>query len=284
MQTQIHPEAAIGTVSLIIKDMSQSTKFYVDVLGFQLHSQRDNQATLGAGEQNLLILNEFTNAIRYSGSTGLYHLAILVPSRRQLGLNLRQLAVSRTPVQGFADHWVSEAIYLADPDGNGIEIYCDRPRDEWPRTNGQLQMGTEALDIAGIMDELDHPNASWSGLPPGTRIGHMHLQVADIAAADAFYVDVLGFDMVMHYGGSAGFVSAGGYHHHIGYNTWSSLGATQAPANAIGLAWYSIDLPTHAALEATVTRIKNASWSFEPTDEGISLRDSSGNGIILRVR
>ncbi|HUS94292.1 MAG TPA: VOC family protein [Patescibacteria group bacterium] len=284
MQTQIHPETAIGVVSLNVREMSQSINFYVDVLGFQIHSQRGNQAALGAGEQDLLILNEVTDAIRYPGMTGLYHLAILVPSRRQLGLNLRQLAESRTPVQGFADHWVSEAIYLSDPDGNGIEIYRDRPRDEWPRIDGQLQMSTETLDIAGIMDELDHQEVSWSGLPPATKIGHVHLQVADIAAADAFYTGVLGFDLVMHYGGAAGFVSAGGYHHHVGYNTWSSLGATQAPANAIGLAWFSIELPAQTALEEVQTRINDADWPSESTDDGIYLRDSSSNGIILRVK
>ena len=283
MQPQIHPKTSVSVVSLNVQLLTRSIDYYVNVLGFQIHENRDHQVTLGAGKDDLLILNEVEGAIHYPGTTGLYHVAILLPSRLQLGLNLRQLTETQTPVQGFADHWVSEAVYLSDPDGNGIEIYRDRPQDEWPRLDGQLQMGTDSLDIAGIMEELNNAAVSWSGLPHETKIGHVHLQVADIAAADAFYSGLLGFDLIMHFGASAGFVSAGGYHHHIGYNTWSSLGAGKPPANASGLAWFSIKLPARPALEAVLGRIKHAGWPFEEIDGGVNLNDPSGNGIILCV-
>ena len=283
MQPQIHPDASIGVVSLIVQQLTRSIDFYVNVLGFKILNHSRDQVTLGVGNNNLLLLNEIEDATHYPGKTGLYHLAILLPSRLHLGLGLRQLAERQTPVQGFADHWVSEAIYLSDPDGNGIEIYRDRPRDEWPRLDGQIQMSTEPLDIEGIMGELNQSEVGWAGLPPATRIGHVHLQVADVEAADAFYMGLLGFDLIMHYGPSAGFVSAGGYHHHIGYNTWASRGAAKPPANASGLAWFSIDLPAQPALQAVLDRLKDTHWQFKEIDEGIFLNDSSGNGIILRV-
>jgi catechol 2,3-dioxygenase len=283
MQPQIHPETSIGVVSLKVQLLTRSIDYYVNVLGFQVHENSDDRAVLGAGKDELLILDEVESAVHYPGTTGLYHVAILLPSRLQLALNLRQLTESQIPVQGFADHWVSEAVYLSDPDGNGIEIYRDRPPDEWPRLDGQLQMGTDSLDIAGVMEELSNATVSWSGLPDSTKIGHVHLQVADIPAADAFYSGLLGFDLIMHYANSAGFVSAGGYHHHIGYNTWSSLGAKKPPANASGLDYYSIKLPDEPALGAILDRIRHAGWPFEEIDDGVYLNDPSGNGILLRA-
>jgi catechol 2,3-dioxygenase len=274
MQSQIHPDTSIGVISLNVQQLTRSIDYYVNVLGFQIHNDSDAQAVLGAGNDDLMILNELEGAAHYPGTTGLYHLAILLPSRLHLGLSLKQLAERRAPVQGFADHWVSEAVYLSDPDENGIEIYRDRLEDEWPRLDGQIQMSTEALDVEGILAELSQSTISWSGLPPATRIGHVHLQVADITAADAFYSGLLGFDLMMHFGLSAGFVSAGGYHHHIGYNTWSSLGAAKPPANASGLAWFSIDFPAQPALDTVLDQIIDAGWPFKEIDEGIFLNDS----------
>jgi len=175
MQPQIHPETSIGVVSLKVQLLTRSIDYYVNVLGFQVHENSDDRAVLGAGKDELLILDEVESAVHYPGTTGLYHVAILLPSRLQLALNLRQLTESQIPVQGFADHWVSEAVYLSDPDGNGIEIYRDRPPDEWPRLDGQLQMGTDSLDIAGVMEELSNATVSWCGLPDSTKIGHVHL-------------------------------------------------------------------------------------------------------------
>ena len=195
--------------------------------------------------------------------------------------SLRRIAETRTPVEGFADHLVSEAIYLPDPDGNGIEIYRDRPRAEWQFTNGQLKMGTDPLDVDGVLAELAGQAEPWSGLHPDTVLGHMHLHVANIPQAEAFYRDVLGFDLVMRYGPTASFLSAGGYHHHIGVNTWS--GSTLPPSDAVGLRWFVIHLPDKDELGRVTERVRQAGVALEEREEGLLLRDPVQNGIILAV-
>src|SRR5262249_53780909 len=157
------------------------------------------------------------------------------------------------------DHLVSEALYLDDPDGNGIEIYRDRPRAEWPRSGGRIRMATDPLDLDGIVAELDRDDRPWDGLAPATVIGHVHLHVADLRAAEAFYHGVLGFDIITNYGGSALFVSAGGYHHHLGLNTWAGVGAPPSPADAAGLRRFAVVLPDPGALEQVAARVRQAS-------------------------
>jgi catechol 2,3-dioxygenase len=187
----------------------------------------------------------------------------------------------RYPLSGASDHLVSEALYLDDPDGNGIEIYRDRPRAEWPRMGGQIQMATDRLDIDGILGELERDDRPWDGLAPATTIGHMHLHVADLKAAEAFYHGVLGFDIIVRYGPSALFVSAGGYHHHIGLNTWAGVGAPPAPAGSAGLRYFVVRLPDQAALDAVLARVREAGVAIEPHGEGALVRDASGNGVVL---
>jgi len=220
----IHPDTVLGYVHLTVSDMGQSLDFYQQSLGMTIHRREGNTAYLGAGQADLLMLTENREARQVRGTTGLYHFAILVPSRVELAQSLKRIAEMRTPVEGFADHLVSEAIYLPDPDGNGIEIYRDRPRAEWQYSGNQLKMATDPLDIDGVMAELQGNNGEWSGMHSDTVIGHIHLHVANIAQAEAFYNGVLGFDLVLRYGPSASFLSAGGYHHQIG------AGATQIPA------------------------------------------------------
>jgi len=217
----IDPATHIGAVHLTISDLGRSVRFYEAHLGFRLHRRDERTARMGAGDRDLLLLQQSDRAPRVRGTTGLYHFAILVPSRADLARSLRRLVETETVLQGAADHLVSEAIYLADEDGNGIEIYRDRARADWPFVNGQLQMGADPVDFEALLAEA---NGGGGPLPRGTTIGHVHLHVSRLADAQRFYVDVLGFDLMQRYGPSALFVSAGGYHHHVGLNTWAGVG------------------------------------------------------------
>lgn len=279
--TAIHPDANLGYVHLTVANLARSLAFYQENLGFKLHRRDGQTAYLGAGGPDLLLLTEQPGARQISGVTGLYHFAILTPSRLALAQSLRRLAETRTPVQGFSDHGVSEAIYLADPDGNGIEIYRDRPRSEWPWANGQLAMVTDPLDVEGILAELGSQPEPWTGLSPQTTLGHIHLHVARIKEAETFYCDVLGFDLMQRFGYSASFISAGGYHHHIGANIWAGLNAPPPPPDAAGLRYFTINLPTETALAEVVERIEQAGLTFQHRDQIVFLRDPSRNGVVL---
>lgn len=277
----IHPATFVQAVSLTVSDLERSLDFYQQAIGLRLHGREGNVARLGVGGADLLELVGNPMSRPVPGSTGLYHFAILVPSRRHLAKSLYRLAESQTPVSGFADHWVSEAIYLDDPDGNGIEIYRDRPRQEWPIHNSRPNMTTAQLDIDGIMAELGGVRPDWQGLDPATFIGHIHLRVADIAQTDYFYRDLVGLDLVMHFGRQATFLSAGGYHHHLGANTWESAGGRAAPAGAIGLRWYSLKLPNPDEVESVVARLQQAGLPLEKQEAGILVKDPSQNSLLL---
>ncbi|MCB9135775.1 MAG: VOC family protein [Anaerolineales bacterium] len=280
MPMSLPPQTTLGAVSLTISNLKQSLAFYQNNLGLTLQRQEGDMAWLGAGSRTFLILTENPHARPPTRNTGLYHFAILTPSRHALAQTLRRLAETRTPVTGFADHGVSEAIYLPDPDGNGIEIYRDRPRTEWPYENGQLQMVTDPIDLDGIMAEL-HQDDPWTGLHPDTILGHMHLHVANIPQSVQFYRDVIGLDLMQYYGNSAGFLSAGGYHHHLGINTWNGIGAPPPPPGSIGLRWFSIVLPDQASLAQAVEQIQANGIPLEAQGESWFLRDPSQNGVVL---
>ena len=279
---RIHPDTTLGAVHLTVKDLARSLDFYQQSLGFRVHNTEPSIAHLGAGNATLVSLYENKQARFYPKTTGLYHFAVLVPSRLQLAYSLQNLAETRTQVQGFADHLVSEAIYLADPDGNGIEIYRDRTRDAWEITNGQLKMGSEPLDIESILGELQGTDGVWSNLDPATIIGHMHLHVAAIQEAEDFYHEVLGFDKILRYGPSASFLSAGGYHHHIGLNTWNGVGAPQPPPDALGLRYFEIQYPSDDALQSAINLIQKSEVPIQKQDNGWLVRDPSGNTALLR--
>jgi catechol 2,3-dioxygenase len=277
----IHPAARIGAVRLAVADLGRSLNFYQESLGFALHRREGATAALGAGGPDLLLLEEQPGARPARGVTGLYHFAVLVPTRRDLARSLRRLAELRVPLQGASDHAVSEALYLADPDGNGIEIYRDRPRDEWPTAGREVRMTVDPLDLDGLLAELDE--APWAGLPAGTTIGHMHLHVANLAQARAFYVGVIGFELMQSFGGSAEFVSAGGYHHHLGYNIWAGRGAPPPNPDMAGLRSFEVLLPHQAALDAVLARLAGAGLQADPSDGGHLVRDPSQNAVVLRV-
>ncbi len=281
----IDPETEIGFLSLSVAHLDRSVAFYTEAIGLALLRREGETAMLGVAGQPLLLLTERAGARAWSREgrsyTGLYHFAILVPARADLGRWVRHWLTLGLPL-GQGDHLVSEALYLSDPDENGIEVYRDRPRDEWRWADGQVRMGTGPVDIEGMIADAERAGEPWSGLPAGTRIGHIHLQIGDIAQGAAFYHDVLGFEIVAAMP-TALFVSAGGYHHHIGMNTWHSLGASPAPADMVGLRSFTVMLPGADALSAVVARIEAAGIPVTRSGDTVAVRDPWGNTLLLHV-
>ncbi len=239
-------DAHVGEVTIGITGLDRSIAFYTDVLGCVVHARGERTAALGpAGGRTIVRLEALDQPTpRPRRGSGLYHFAILVPSRAALGRSLRRLASTRWPITGAADHLVSEAVYLDDPDGLGIEIYRDRPRDSWTFVApGEYAMATDPLDLDAIMAEPG-ADAAWSGLDAGTVMGHVHLHVPDLATAEALYGDAIGFTPVVRRYPGALFVSAGGYHHHVGLNVWAGRGAPPPPPSAPGLRRFTIEART----------------------------------------
>lgn len=282
MNNSINPATHMGDVALQVADLDKQLRFYTERIGLTLLEQDGDQATLGV-DTPLLRLKQRSGAHKVSGKTGLYHFAILTPSRFDLARTLHHLIETKTRIGGASDHLVSEALYLDDAEGNGIEIYRDRPRDEWPRQNGQVQMSTDPFDVDGVLGELvGHENDPWTGMAAGTTMGHVHLHVASVPGAKKFYSDALGFDVIINMG-SALFVSAGGYHHHLGLNTWAGIGAPPPPEDATGLSYYTVVLPTEDARLEVVDRASGAGITIEEHDRGPLLHDPSHNALVLTV-
>lgn len=280
--TPIHPETHMGAVALIVTDLNRSMRFYHESLGMHAHRRTETQAWLGAGADDLLVLTEQAGAKPVQrGHTGLYHFALLMPNREELARVLRHLIDTRTPLQGMSDHGVSEAIYLGDPDGHGIEIYRDRPREEWPVEDGALQMTLDPLDVPGLLGEVTSGKIVWHGMPPGATMGHVHLHVASLSQAEQFYCGVLGFGFMQRMFNQASFVSAGGYHHHLGLNIWAGLGAPPPPDDAARLDWYEIVLPTTEAFNAVLKRLQDAGIAVEKEAGRATLHDPAQNRLVL---
>ena len=221
----------IGRVVLTVNDLGKVGDFYQDTIGLQHLSGDAAGMVLGADGAPLLELRRDAAARFRPQEAGLFHTAFLLPDRRALGSWLRRIAETQTSLDGASDHLVSEAIYLHDPEGNGIEVYADRPRDSWDRNGAEVRMDTVALDLPGLLAAGDAP---WRGAPAGTVIGHVHLQVGDVAKAEEFYMDSLGMDRSAHVFG-ASFFASGGYHHHLAGNIWKSRGAGLRSADVTGL-------------------------------------------------
>jgi catechol 2,3-dioxygenase len=283
--TSIDAATAIGAVRLTVSDLERSRSFYGRALGLSARELEDGSLALGAHDESALIeLHGDVSAPALNRrATGLFHLAVLVPSRRDLAFALARLADARWPLDGASDHLVSEALYLSDPDGNGIEIYRDRPRSEWRRSEGRLEMATLPLALDDVLGELAGETELQTHAPAGTRIGHVHLQVSDLAAAEAFYNEVLGFDVMVRGYPGALFVSAGGYHHHIGLNTWHSAGASPPVPGAVGLQYFEVVLPSAEELERVLARVRGAGIEVGSSASGARIRDPSGNGVLLRT-
>lgn len=238
-----NPAAAplsIGRVALNVRDLSAMTAFYRDIIGLELVKSETDGAVLGAGGKPLIELH--TNAAAYRDDpreAGLFHTAFLLPSRRELGRWLAHAARLAYPLDGAGDHLVSEAFYLSDPEGNGVEVYADRDPSMWRWTDGQVAMDTRPVDVDGLMAGIDRDHLNWTGAADGTTIGHVHLRVGDITAAERFYRDELGFERVSAMQG-ASFISTGHYHHHVGMNVWHSAGSTGRAKDRTGLAWFEV--------------------------------------------
>jgi catechol 2,3-dioxygenase len=278
---EIAAATRMGAVQLTVSDLERSLSYYESAIGLSIRERGGGRALLGAGGEDLLVLIERPGARPSRGHCGLYHFALLLPQRADLARWLAHAARDRVALVGMADHFVSEAIYLSDPDGHGIEIYWDRPREVWAGKVAEV-MTTLPLDTAGLFGELGNPaNEPFDGLPVGTAMGHVHLCVADIPQTVAFYRDVLGFALMASLGGQATFLSAGGYHHHIGANIWESAGAAQPPDGVAALRAATILLPSEVERGRLLARLADAGLEPVVLEDGVLVRDPSGNPLVL---
>ncbi len=276
-----------GAVSLTVSDLARSRAFYETALGLGVRESDDGGLAFGVpgGADLVRLYGDLSAPALDRRATGLYHQAILFPTRLDLAHALARLAEARWPLDGVADHLVSEALYLSDPDGNGIELYRDRPRSDWRYDGGQLQMATLPLDLRNLAAELDAADGPQAAAPAGTVIGHVHLQVASIPDAEAFYHGVLGFDVTARGYPGALFVSAGGYHHHLGLNTWHSAGSGPAAPGSVGLRSYEVVVPDVAELERVLARVSDAGLDADRRGaDSAAVRDPSGNLVVLLCR
>jgi catechol 2,3-dioxygenase len=267
----------MGPVHLTVSDLERSLEYYRSVVGLDVLEQGAGRASLGADSTELLGLVEQPGAQPSDGYTGLFHFALLVPDRPALARWLAHAVRDRLPLTGLSDHYVSEAIYLRDPDRHGIEIYADRPRELWEGRVGE-RMTTEPLDVKDLLGEAD---GDFAGMPAGTTMGHVHLKVASIPQTVEFYRDVLGFDLVVERVPQAAFLSAGGYHHHLGANTWESAGAPPPPVGSAALRHTTVVLPSAETRDEAVRRVADAGQEPEATATGTLVRDPSGNTVLL---
>ena len=287
----IHPKTHIGHVSLTVHDLDRQIEFYEKVVGLQVLERADKSASLGAGKQELLRLTQLDEAGHRRGTTGLYHFAILLPDRRELARAIGRLFALH--YRNYpTDHIMTKTTYLDDLEGNGIELYAESPEDgTWSLANGEyitrradgsLSDGREPLDVEALLTHLQEGDRLDAPMPPATKVGHVHLHVRNIAEAVDFYHGLIGFDVM----GVAkafrmGFVSAGGYHHHVGLNTWQGEGAPPPAPNSLGLRHFSVVLPDQTALEQVLQRVRESGLPTEQTGAGLLLHDPSQNGVVL---
>ncbi len=290
----LHPDVGVGAVSLTVANLENQIRFYQQALGFKLLSQNENKATLGSDNNALLHLIQESNLKKYRGVTGLYHFAVLFPNQKELAIAIARLFAIKYRNHP-TDHIMTKTTYLDDPEGNGIELYAESPEDgtwtlkdgkyETRRKDGSWSDGREPLDVNALFSLLKEDEDLSVPVPPQTKMGHVHLHVRDLDEAVNFYHNVIGFDVmgnVKEY--QMAFVSAGGYHHHIGLNTWQGVGAPPPPVDAAGLRHFSVEFPNQSALDDAIANIEKANVSYNKTEAGILLYDPSQNGIMLRVK
>ncbi|WP_117190567.1 VOC family protein [Rhizobium terrae] len=272
--------AHVRGAHLIVGDLPLVSGFYQKIIGLQVIEKTASGEVLGVGGQPLLMLTTGNNVARAPrNAAGLFHTAFLVPNRQELAHWLAHAAHNDIRLDGASDHLVSEAIYLSDPEGNGIEIYRDRRPEEWNyRPDGTVSMATERLNLQELYGSA--PQTNWNGMAEGTAVGHIHLQVGDIPQADAFYRDVLGLKVMARYPG-ASFFATGDYHHHIAANIWNSRGARAREGNLTGLSDYTVRFNDKAALDRAVSALDAQEIATRKTAEGISLKDPWGIGLTL---
>lgn len=287
MPYHLPPSTIIAHVDFKVSDLGKSLDFYRDLLGFQVVEQDENRTYLSVtGTYPYhIVLTEQPNAIRKPQRTsGLYHVAILMPDRHQLGRIFKRLIDANWRFQGFADHNVSEALYLSDPDGNGLEIYRDRPRSEWKYDGDQIYMSSDPIDADGILALADNDTQPYDKIHPDTIIGHVHLHVSELAPAEDFYINTIGFDMMLKWQeAGAYFLAVGGYHHHLGMNIWAGQGVPRPPENAVGLKSYALWIEKSEDHQHFKSHIEKLSIQTEavnyPHATGIALSDPSQNVV-----
>lgn len=250
---------SVGRVGLRARDANTLADYYKAILGLKELRRSGTVIGLGTADREILEI-EGSTTLREDDprSAGLYHTAFLLPQRADLARWARHAADTRLAIDGASDHWVSEAMYLTDPEGNGVEIYADRPRQSWRFDGPSVQMSTERLNFSSLFTELDGEDSGWSGAPDGTVVGHVHLRVGDIGTAERWWNEAQGLDTMLHYGGQAVFLSSGGYHHHIGANVWQSRGAGPRAADRTGLGFVEL-LSKDAAAES----VSHDPWGSE---------------------
>jgi len=271
----------IGMVTIRVRKLDSVTDFYRDVLGLSVMERSATGATLGAGGVNLVALEAHPDAATEArNAAGLYHTAFLMPTRKDLARWLVNAAIHRVPLTGFADHRVSESVYLDDPEGNGIEVYADRAPELWKWEAGSVAMATDQLDIDGLLALADTHTTNYAKAPDDLRIGHMHLRVGDLEQADRFYGGTIGLDPTRKRSGAA-FLSSGRYHHHLAINVWQSAGAGPRDATATGLAWFSLEVAASEILQAQQERLRQAGAPAAAIENGIETSDPWGTKLRL---
>ncbi|HEV8454524.1 MAG TPA: VOC family protein [Gemmatimonadales bacterium] len=275
-RAQLPSDTHIGRVRLRVGDLERSLRFYRDVLGLGIAREEGSKVALAprSSPRELILLEERPGIRRRPSRpvmTGLYHVALLVPSRAELGRALLGLNQAQYPLRGMSDHAVSESLYLDDPDGNGLEIYADRPRAQWPIRDGVVQMTVDPMDVEGVISAAQPVSLPWRGLPAGTVVGHVHFTVSDLERAVRFYRNVIGFDMMMRVPSLAA-VSAGGYHHHLNLNTWAGEGAPPDSDQVAGLAGWELRVPDARARRDLIDRLAGAG-ALTGSPSGAAARD-----------
>lgn len=276
------PHAFVGQVHLKVQNLKRSLAYYEEVIGFQVLEQTERAAKLTAdGKTTLLTIEQPEHVTPMQrGRTGLYHFALLLPTRADLARIVRHFAELNVRV-GSSDHLVSEALYLSDPDGNGIEIYRDRDPSEWDWKNGEVDMAVDPLNFRELLASEDQ-GGNWNGLPAGTVMGHIHLHVSELRKTEQFYTQ-LGFKVVNRFGSQALFISTGNYHHHIGLNTWNGVGAPRPSEQSVGLESFTLIYPDEAARNQAVANLQTIGASVTDTNGSYVTEDPSGNRIRLLV-
>ncbi len=290
----LHADVGVGAVSLTVANLENQIRFYQEALGCKLHAREGNKATLGSDNNALLHLIEEPNLKKYRSVTGLYHFAVLFPNRKELAIAIARLFAIKYR-NSPTDHIMTKTTYLDDPEGNGIELYAESPEDgSWIMTNGKYETrrkdgswsdGREPLDVNALFSLLKEDEYLSVPVPSETKMGHVHLHVRDVDEAVNFYHNVIGFDVMGNVKEfQMAFVSAGGYHHHLGLNTWQGRGAPPPPADAVGLRHFTVEFPNQSALDEAIANIEKTGVSYNKTDEGILLYDPSQNGVVLKLR
>lgn len=275
------PIGYVSKVSLQVLDLARSTEFYSRVIGLHVLSQNEDQVDFSAnGKDTLLTIYQLSNGVKKQPrTTGLYHFALLLPNRKELGKILNHFIQNQIPLQGASDHGISEAIYLSDPDGNGIEIAVDTPASTWKWQDGLLDVFSNngPMDVKAVLDASQ--NEVFKSLPSDTIIGHIHLHGSELKNIRNFYEKVLGMDVVIDLPRQALFFSYGNYHHHLAVNVWNGMGAPIPDKNSVGLRNFEIKLPEHLKIDDIKVKLQQLNSQYSKTEKGIKVSDPSGNNI-----